>query len=82
MDLRELKSGNTMVRSYLEKELNDLWLLGESAPETLTYGLPYFLSQKDHGWLGCYDEAIIDPTCYMLFYFWDFNPMAPGEKGY
>ena len=76
------KSDLSVDLSYLEKELNDLWLLGESAPETLTYGLPYFLSQKDHGWLGCYDEAIIDPTCYMLFYFWDFNPMAPGEKGY
>lgn len=68
--------------SCLEKELSDLWLLGASAPEMVTYGLPYFLSNEDHGWPGCYDEPIIDPTCYMLFYHWGFNPMVPqGPEG-
>ncbi|MGB2990081.1 MAG: hypothetical protein WBC98_08995 [Candidatus Zixiibacteriota bacterium] len=76
------KSHLSIDLSFLEKELNDLWLLGTGAPGNLTYGLPYFLSDNDHGWLGCYDEPIIDPTCYMLFYYWDFNPMAPGRKGY
>lgn len=65
---------------YLERELNKLWLLSESAPIIIVYGLPYYLDER--GWPRSWDESIIDPPCYMLFYYWGFNPMAPGRKGY
>jgi len=79
------KSDLSIDLSYLEIEIDKLWLLGTSSPETVSYGLPYFLSydpnpQTGHGWPSCYDEPIIDPTCYMLFYYWNFNPMASGRR--
>jgi hypothetical protein len=76
------KSKLSVDCSFLDAQLNKLWLLGFSAPAVISFGLPYFLSDINHGWPGCYDQAIIDPTCYMLFYNWEFNPMAPGKKGY
>jgi|LGOV01.1.fsa_nt_gb hypothetical protein len=80
------KSDLSIDLSYLENEIDKLWLLGTSTPETVSYGLPYFLSYDPnpkigHGWPGCNDEPIIDTTCYLLFYYWNFNPMAPGRKG-
>lgn len=66
--------------SYLETEIDKIWLLGSSSPDTVSYGLPYFLSSVE--WDYACDGAIIDPVCYMLFYYWGFNPMAPGKKGY
>jgi len=72
---------------YLETELNNVWLLGSSTPNPVSYGFPYFLSydptpETGHGWPYCYNAPIIDPVCYILFYYWGFNPMAPGKKGY
>lgn len=64
--------------SYLEDELEKLWLLSESAPEIIAYGLPYYLDER--GWPSSWDESIIDPPCYMLFYYWHFNPMANFPK--
>lgn len=66
--------------SYLESELDKIWLLGFKSPEHVTFGLPYFLSSDEtgapgYGWPYCYDAPIIDPVCYMLFYYWEFNPM-------
>ena len=74
------KSDLLIDLSYIEEELNKLWLLSESAPDIIAYGMPYYLDE--HAWTGCWDRAIIDPVCYMLFYYWEFNPMAPGRKGY
>jgi hypothetical protein len=76
------KSELSIDLSYLEAELNKLWLFG---PDITQKGLPYFLSydptpQTGHGWPGCYDKPIIDSTCYMLFYYWDFNPMDTRQK--
>jgi hypothetical protein len=76
------KSELSIDLSYLQTELNKLWLFDYSISQ---YGLPYFLSydptpQTGHGWIGCYYEPIIDPTCYMLFYYWDFNPMDTRQS--
>jgi hypothetical protein len=82
------KSDLAIDLSYLETEIDKVWLLSSSAPDVISYyGLPYFLSydptpETGHGWPYCYNAPIIDPVCYMLFYYWGFNPMAPGEKGY
>jgi hypothetical protein len=68
--------------SDVEAQMSRLWLSEGAEPDTITKGLPFYLTQGNHGWPGSADEAIIDPTCYMLFYEWGFNPMAPGRKGY
>jgi hypothetical protein len=76
------KSELSIDLSYLQTELNKLWLFGSSIIQN---GLPYLLSYDsppppEHGWPGCYCEPIIDPTCYMLFYYWDFNPMNTKQN--
>lgn len=76
------KSELSIDLSYLEAELNKLWLFGYSITQN---GLPYLLSydptpETGHGWIGCYCEPIIDTVCYMLFYYWDFNPMDPRQN--
>lgn len=77
------KSDLLIDLSYLETELNKLWLFGPNALEPVTQGLPYLVSDPpNQSWLGDSDEPMIDPACYMLFYYWNFNPMAPGQKGY
>lgn len=68
--------------SWLETEMNKLWLLSGRSPGVVNAGLPYFVTRGAHGWEGSSDEPIIDPTCYMLFFEWGLNPMAPGRKGY
>jgi hypothetical protein len=61
--------------SYLSKEIDKIWLLSGQTSEEVNMGLPYFLSDTNHGWNGCYDEPIVDTACYLLFYHWGFDPM-------
>jgi cellulose synthase operon protein B len=71
-----MKKNITADLSYLDNEIDKIWLLSGSGPEIAFTGLPYYLSSDtNHGWNGCYDEPIVDTSCYILFYYWGFNPM-------
>jgi len=63
--------------SGLQKELEKLLLSGRC--NSRSSGLPYFVTDR-----GDFPEAsslpIIDPTCYLLFYYWEFNPFAPDRR--
>ncbi len=62
--------------SYLRAELEKLQVPGRSNPQSA--GLPYFVTER--GFSQASTLPIIQPTCYLLFYFWGFNPFAPGEE--
>jgi hypothetical protein len=64
---------------FLDAALDNLWLGTGTAPDVVTEGLPYTVTT--HGWARSADAAIIDPTCFMLFRAWSFNPWAPGKSG-
>ena len=65
--------------SGLQKELEKTWLEDGDGG-----GLPYLLSYVPgpggHGWDGCYEDPILDSTCYMIFTDWKFNLLAPGSQ--
>jgi hypothetical protein len=56
----------------LRKELEKLWIYSNSGKEA---GLPYFLTNI--GFSQSAELGIIDPTVYMLFVYWNFNPFRP-----
>jgi len=62
--------------SDLGAELEKLRLPGKANPQSA--GLPYFVTER--GFERAHALPIIQPTCYLLFYFWGFNPFAPGRK--
>jgi hypothetical protein len=67
--------------AYLEGELEKMWLPGSK--DIRARGLPYLSREysADHNPVW-YDYPMIDPTCYLLFYYWGFNPMVPGARNY
>jgi hypothetical protein len=62
--------------SQLFPELEKLQVSGRINPQSA--GLPYFVTER--GFPQASTLPIIQPTCYLLFYFWGFNPFAPGSK--
>lgn len=65
--------GRTGLMPGLQENLEKLWIPAGDAE-----GLPYFLTN-----IGFDQSAtlpIIDPTAYMLFYYWKFNPFSPGKQ--
>jgi hypothetical protein len=62
--------------SHLHAELEKLQVPGRSNSQVA--GLPYFVTER--GFQRASTLPIIQPTCYFLFYFWGFNPFAPGRK--
>jgi len=60
----------------LRGELEKLFLTGKQDHEAK--GLPYCVSS--HGSSQSCRCPALEPTCYLLFYYWDFNPLAPGEQ--
>lgn len=56
----------------LQEELEKLWIYTSSGNEA---GLPYFL--QNTGFPQAAELAIIDPTIYLLFVYWNFNPFQP-----
>jgi hypothetical protein len=62
--------------SHLQAELEKLQVPGKSSPQSA--GLPYFVT--DRGFSQASTLPIIQPTCYLLFYYWGFNPLAPRSK--
>lgn len=62
--------------SHLHPELEKLRLPGRSNPQSV--GLPSFVTER--GFPQASTLPIIQPTCYLLFYFWGFNPFAPGKR--
>lgn len=62
--------------SALQNELEKLLLQGTNDPKSM--GLPYFVTDRDFP--QAYSLPIIDPTCYLLFYYSNFNPFAPYKK--
>jgi hypothetical protein len=64
------------AQSHLQSELEKLRLPGKSNPRSS--GLPYFVTERAFD--RAYALPIIQPTCYLSFYFWEFNPFAPGRK--
>ena len=61
---------------HLQRELEKLCVSGKSNSQSA--GLPYFVTER--GFECAHALPIIQPTCYLLFYFWEFNPFAPGKK--
>lgn len=60
----------------LQSELEKLWLPGSG--NTPSAGLPYFITN-----IGFDQSAtlpIIDPTAYLLFAYWKFNPWGAGKR--
>ncbi|MGH7453537.1 MAG: hypothetical protein ACRENG_19465, partial [bacterium] len=62
--------------SHLHPELEKLQVPGKINPQSA--GLPYFVTER--GFPQASTLPIVQPTCYLLFYFWEFNPFAPGSK--
>ena len=58
---------------HLQVELEKLRVSGKS--DSSSAGLPYFLTER--GFAQAHALPIIQPTCYFLFYYWEFNPFAP-----
>lgn len=77
------QSSLTTNLSWIEPQLEKMWLAGSI--DSSARGLPYLSSDPhysdDHNPVW-YDYPMIDPTAYMLFYYWGFNPMAPGVQSY
>lgn len=59
----------------LQAELEKLWIPANSGREA---GLPYYL--QNIGFTQSAEQSIIDPTIYMLFYYWHFNPFQPDVR--
>jgi hypothetical protein len=68
----DLKPDLSNLRAELKKPL----LRGMSNPRSL--GLPYTVNEPV--FTGACSLPIIDSTCYLLFYYWKFNPFAPHKK--
>lgn len=66
------QSDLTLNLSSTANDLNKLWLNGAANPDSR--GLPYYAQGSE-----C-SRPMIDPTAYMLFYYWNFNPCVPGDK--
>jgi hypothetical protein len=65
--------------SFLRSELEKLRLLSEQT--SLCSGLPYLVRHPVNGGFdGDYSLPIVDPTAYLLYDYWSFNPFAPGER--
>jgi len=60
----------------LQRDLEKLKVPGKSNLQSA--GLPYFVTER--GFAQAHALPIIQPTCYLLFYFWGFNPFSPGKK--
>jgi hypothetical protein len=72
---RELSTDLSFLRSELEK----LRLLSEQT--SLCSGVPYLVRHPANGGFdGDYSLPIVDPTVYLLYDYWSFNPFAPGER--
>jgi hypothetical protein len=69
--------------SWIEPQLGKMWLSGST--DSSARGLPYMALDpqysSDHNPVW-YDYPMIDPTAYMLFCYWGFNPMAPNVQSY
>lgn len=64
--------------SPLRSELEGLRLPAQS--NSLCSGLPYLIRHPTNGgFSGDYSLPIIDPTAYLLYNYWKFNPFAPGR---
>lgn len=64
--------GRTGQTPRLQTNLEALWITNGNRS-----GLPYYLTN-----IGFNESAtlpIIDPTAYMLFSYWGFNPWSPGQ---
>lgn len=69
-------AGKEGQASGLQAELEKLWLPGTGG--TKSSGLPYFMTNM--GFDRSATLPIIDPTAYMLFLYWNWNPWSPGKK--
>ncbi|GAB6282693.1 MAG: hypothetical protein STSR0008_14390 [Ignavibacterium sp.] len=69
----EIKENNEL--NDFQFEIEKLLLNGKCNSATL--GLPYFVS--DTGFSQSYSLPIVDSTCFLLFYYWGFNPFAPDK---
>jgi hypothetical protein len=68
---------NLMSQAKLLSELSKVSLASLNNPEIT--GLPYYvITPVGVNWNPA-SLPIIDPSCYMLFYYWNFNPFAPGK---
>jgi hypothetical protein len=59
----------------LQAELEKLWIHAHAGRDT---GLPYFL--QNTGFSQSAEQGIINPTIYVLFTYWNFNPFRPGVR--
>jgi len=69
---------NPISREKLFSELSKSSLMTNNNTETT--GLPYYIITPSGVNWNPATLPIIDPSCYMLFYFWTFNPFSPGSK--
>jgi len=73
------QNGLSTDLSFLRSELEKLRLLNEQT--LLCSGLPYLVRHPANGGFdGDYSLPIVDPTVYILYDYWSFNPFAPGER--
>ena len=63
--------------SSLRSELEKLRLLSEKDP--MCSGLPYRVREVGE-FNDEYSLPIVDPTVYLLYDYWSFNPFAPGRR--
>lgn len=68
-------SGHEYQAAGLRVELEKLWIYTASGKEA---GLPYFLRQV--GFPQSAELGIVDPTIYLLFVYWQFNPFMPTKN--
>ena len=68
---------NPVSRSKLFSSLSGVSLVSNNNNEFT--GLPYYVSTPSGVTWNPASLPIIDPSCYMLFYFWKFNPFSPGN---
>jgi hypothetical protein len=62
----------------LRSELEKLRLPSQQNP--MCSGLPYLVRHPNSGgFTGDYSLPIADPTVYLLYAYWNFNPFAPGR---
>jgi hypothetical protein len=75
MLLASIVSGRAGQLGNLQTELEKLWLADS---KNTGKGLPYFVRNTGFGQSALL--PIIDPTCYMLFAYWNFNPFSSESK--
>jgi len=68
-----IKENNEL--NALQLEIEKLLLKGKCNSATL--GLPYYVIET--GFAQSYSLPIVDSTCFLLFYYWGFNPFAPDK---